>query len=293
MSGYGEEFTIPCFYGKIDTEAYFDWEKKVEFLFGLQYHTEKKKVCLAVTGLCGSAFSWWQRVSQTRRFEKKSQITSWVEMKSLMRKRFVSQWKLPEIKPEASTKLTTLEQLSCWSKLPSKPAGRRSVVPVLSLKQEEEKLQASILASPIKQIEESHETESEPTTLCLKLEEEVKVAEAECSHVPDQTKQEEEVPGGSSKALELLSIVEHLVVVKGLTCVASSRREADSFKLNKVEESSTLEAICLEKSSKILLRHEEGLQYFVFDPGEIREVIISPKARSCNLLLSDQGSIIQ
>ncbi|KAG5384543.1 hypothetical protein IGI04_036013 [Brassica rapa subsp. trilocularis] len=335
MSGYEEELTIPFFYGKIDTEAYLDWEKKMEFLFGLLYYTEKKKVCLAVNGLCGSAFSWWQRVSQTRRFEKKPQIISWVEMKTLMRKRFVSQWKLSKLKPEAATKLTILDQPAYWSELPLKPAERRSVVPVLSLKQEEEKQQASILASPIQQIEESHKTEPEPTTLCLKLEEEAEVAEAECGHVPDQIKQEEKVPGGSSKALELLSLVEHLRVVKGLqqvvfepggslfitdqnklrrdkqelvvvkekpeledeygdqttrppdqkdvklrvhglmfmtrTWIGSSWREAFNCKLNKVEKSSALEATCSEESSKMLLRHEEGLQSFVFHPGETRE----------------------
>ena len=140
MSGYEQELTIPFFFGKIDTEAYLDWEKKMEFLFGLQYYTEKKKVCLAVNGLCGSAFSWWQRVSQTRRFDKKPQIISWVEMKTLMKKRFVSQWKLPKLKPEAATKLTTLDQPAYWSELTLKSAERRFVVPVLSLKQEEEKL---------------------------------------------------------------------------------------------------------------------------------------------------------
>jgi len=447
MSGYEQELTIPFFYGKIDTEAYLDWVKKMEFLFGLQYYTEKKKVCLAVNGLCGSAFSWWQRVSQARRFEKKPQIISWVEMKTLMKKRFVSQWKLPKLKPEAATKLTTLDQPAYWSELPLKPAERRSVVPVLSLKQEEEKLQASILASPIKQIVESHKTEPEPTTLCLKLEEEAEVAEAECGHVPDQIKQEEKVPGGSSKALELvlptveqgdnfkslacellirplvclqLSLVEHLRVVKGLqqvvfepggslcvirrnkqildqkatayklnlqgsftlekqdlwsnlfkgrengmikticrenegesggntsfirfitdqnklrrdkqelvvvkekpeledeygdqttrppdqkdvklrvhglmfmrrTWVRSSWREAFNSKLNKVEKSSALEVICSEESSKMLLRHEEGLQSFVFHPGETREVMIYLMARSGTLELNYQGSII-
>ncbi|KAG5389099.1 hypothetical protein IGI04_030640 [Brassica rapa subsp. trilocularis] len=254
------------------------------------------------------------------------------------------------------------DQPAYWSELPLKPAERRSVVPVLSLKQEEEKQQASILASPIKQIEESHKTEPEPTTLCLKLEEEAEVAEAECGHVPDQIKQEEKVPGGSSKALELvlptveqgdnfkslacellirplvclqLSLVEHLRVVKGLqqvvfepggslfitdqnklrrdkqqlvvvkekpeledeygdqttrppdqkdvklrvhglmfmtrTWIGSSWREAFNCKLNKVEKSSALEATCSEESSKMLLRHEEGLQSFVFHPGETRE----------------------
>ncbi|KAG5384542.1 hypothetical protein IGI04_036012 [Brassica rapa subsp. trilocularis] len=376
MSGYEEELTIPFFYGKIDTEAYLDWEKKMEFLFGLLYYTEKKKVCLAVNGLCGSAFSWWQRVSQTRRFEKKPQIISWVEMKTLMRKRFVSQWKLSKLKPEAATKLTILDQPAYWSELPLKPAERRSVVPVLSLKQEEEKQQASILASPIKQIEESHKTEPEPTTLCLKLEEEAEVAEAECGHVPDQIKQEEKVPGGSSKALELvlptveqgdnfkslacellirplvclqLSLVEHLRVVKGLqqvvfepggslfitdqnklrrdkqelvvvkekpeledeygdqttrppdqkdvklrvhglmlmtrTWIGSSWREAFNCKLNKVEKSSALEATCSEESSKMLLRHEEGLQSFVFHPGETREVLDREKRRTVGTAL--------
>ncbi|KAG5374231.1 hypothetical protein IGI04_042450, partial [Brassica rapa subsp. trilocularis] len=265
------------------------------------------------------------------------------------------------------------DQPAYWFELPLKPAERRSVVPVLSLKQEEEKLQASILASPIKQIEESHKTEPEPTTLCLKLEEEAEVAEAECGHVPDQIKQEEKVPGGSSKALELvlptveqgdnfkslacellirplvclqLSLVEHLRVVKGLqqvvfepggslcvnklrrdkqelvvvkekpeledeygdqttrppdqkdvklrvhglmlmtrTWIGSSWREAFNCKLNKVEKSSALEATCSEESSKMLLRHEEGLQSFVFHPGETREVLDREKRRTVGTAL--------
>ncbi|KAG5389098.1 hypothetical protein IGI04_030639, partial [Brassica rapa subsp. trilocularis] len=265
------------------------------------------------------------------------------------------------------------DQPAYWSELPLKPAERRSVVPVLSLKQEEEKQQASILASPIQQIEESHKTEPEPTTLCLKLEEEAEVAEAECGHVPDQIKQEEKVPGGSSKALELvlptveqgdnfkslacellirplvclqLSLVEHLRVVKGLqqvvfepggslcvnklrrdkqelvvvkekpeledeygdqttrppdqkdvklrvhglmlmtrTWIGSSWREAFNCKLNKVEKSSALEATCSEESSKMLLRHEEGLQSFVFHPGETREVLDREKRRTVGTAL--------
>ena len=251
MSGYEQELTIPFFYGKIDTEAYLDWEKKMEFLFGLQYYTEKKKVCLAVNGLCGSAFSWWQRVSQTRRFDKKPQIISWVEMKTLMKKRFVSQWKLPKLKPEAATKLTTLDQPAYWSELTLKSTERRFVVPVLSLKQEEEKLQASILASPIKQIEESHKTELEPTTLGLKLEEEAEVAEAECGHVPDQIKQEEKVPGGSSKALELvLPTVEQGDNFKSLACELLIRP-----------------LVCLQLSLVEHLRVVKGLQQVVFEPG--------------------------
>ncbi|WZZ70857.1 hypothetical protein YC2023_082227 [Brassica napus] len=172
-------------------------------------------------------------------------------MKTLMKKRFVSQWKLPKLKSEAATKLTTLDQPAYWSELPLKPAERRSVVPVLSLKQEEEKLQASILASPIKQIEESHKTEPEPTTLCLKLEEEAEVAEAECGHVPDQIKQEEKVPGGSSKALELvLPTVEQGDNFKSLACELLIRP-----------------LVCLQLSLLEHLRVVKGLQQVVFEPG--------------------------
>ncbi|KAF3573731.1 hypothetical protein F2Q69_00063699 [Brassica cretica] len=268
---------------------------------------------------------------------------------------------------ESAWSLSSCNHLSTFSK-------RRFVVPVLSLKQEEEKLQASILASPIKQIEESHKTELEPTTLGLKLEEEAEVAEAECGHVPDQIKQEEKVPGGSSKALELvlptveqgdnfkslacellirplvclqLSLVEHLRVVKGLqqvvfepggslcmnklrrdkqelvvvkekpeledeygdqttrppdqkdvklrvhglmfmrrTWVGSSWREAFNCKLNKVEKSFAVEATCSEESSKMLLRHEEGLQSFYHILiGMIYEVLDREKRRTVGTAL--------
>ncbi|WZZ03332.1 hypothetical protein YC2023_089253 [Brassica napus] len=115
----------------------------------------------------------------------------------------------------------------------------------------EEKLQASILASPRKQIEESHKTEPEPTTLCLKLEEEAEVAEAECGHVPDQIKQEEKVPGGSSKALELvLPTVEQGDNFKSLACELLIRP-----------------LVCLQLSLVEHLRVVKGLQQVVFEPG--------------------------
>ena len=76
------------------------------------------------------------------------------------------------------------------------------------------------------------------------------------------------------------------------TWVGSSWREAFNCKLNKVEKSSALEATCSEESSKMLLRHEEGLQSFVFHPGETREVMIYLMARSGTLELNYQGSII-
>ena len=63
----------------------------MEFIFGLQYYNEKKKVCLAVTGFCGLAFNWWHRVAQTRRFNRMPQITSWSEMKAIMKKMFVAE----------------------------------------------------------------------------------------------------------------------------------------------------------------------------------------------------------
>ncbi|KAG5374074.1 hypothetical protein IGI04_042637 [Brassica rapa subsp. trilocularis] len=84
----------------------------------------------------------------------------------------------------------------------------------------------------------------------------------------------------------------HGLMLMTRTWIGSSWREAFNCKLNKVEKSSALEATCSEESSKMLLRHEEGLQSFVFHPGETREVMIYLMARSGTLELNYQGSVI-
>ena len=44
----GIKMKIPFFQGKFDPEAYFEWEKKMEFIFDGHNYSEAKKVKLAV-----------------------------------------------------------------------------------------------------------------------------------------------------------------------------------------------------------------------------------------------------
>jgi hypothetical protein len=58
---------IPAFKGKIDPEAYLDWEKKVEMIFNIHRYSEEKKVKLAVVEFTDYAMVWWERLAVERR----------------------------------------------------------------------------------------------------------------------------------------------------------------------------------------------------------------------------------
>src|SRR5215813_11796833 len=83
------KMTIPPFQGKSDPEAYLEWEKKMELIFDCHNYSEDKKVKLAVIEFTDYAIVWWDRLvtSQRRNFE--APIRTWVELKRVMRKRFV------------------------------------------------------------------------------------------------------------------------------------------------------------------------------------------------------------
>ncbi|XP_056856447.1 uncharacterized protein LOC130505861 [Raphanus sativus] len=80
---------IPSFQGKADPDVYLEWEQKIESVFKCQRLTEERKVRLAATEFEGYAINWWQNVSNIRRRDGDEQVTSWHEMKEVMRARFV------------------------------------------------------------------------------------------------------------------------------------------------------------------------------------------------------------
>ncbi|RDX76307.1 hypothetical protein CR513_43721, partial [Mucuna pruriens] len=76
------KMTIPAFQGKNDPEVYLEWERKVE-------HKEKK-VKLAIVKFTDYSSIWWdQFMINMRRYGERS-IRTWEDMKSVMRRRFVS-----------------------------------------------------------------------------------------------------------------------------------------------------------------------------------------------------------
>ncbi|KAJ9536656.1 hypothetical protein OSB04_un000129 [Centaurea solstitialis] len=78
---------IPEFQGKSDPEAYLEWEKKVDLIFDCNNYSEDKKVKLAAIEFTEYAIVWWDQVVTNRRRYGERPISSWNEMKALMRKR--------------------------------------------------------------------------------------------------------------------------------------------------------------------------------------------------------------
>jgi len=80
---------ILAFKGKTDLEAYLDWEKKVEMIFDIHRYSEEKKVKLAVVEFTDYAMVWWERlvIKRSRNIEKS--VSTWEELKTIMKKRYV------------------------------------------------------------------------------------------------------------------------------------------------------------------------------------------------------------
>jgi len=80
---------IPIFQGKNDPEVYFEWEKKVDWIFNCRSYSKARKVKLVVIEFIEYKLIWWdQNVIGIRRNGERL-IASWEEMKVLIRRRFV------------------------------------------------------------------------------------------------------------------------------------------------------------------------------------------------------------
>jgi len=80
---------IPDFKGKTDPEAYLDWEKKVEMIFDIHRYSEEKKVKLAVVEFTNYAMVWWERLVVERRRNRERPVSTWEELETIMKKRYV------------------------------------------------------------------------------------------------------------------------------------------------------------------------------------------------------------
>ncbi|XP_056852813.1 uncharacterized protein LOC130502019 [Raphanus sativus] len=85
----GVKLKIPPFHGKVDPDAYLEWEKKIEIVFNCKNYTNTQRIQLAATEFYDYALSWWDQLVTMRRLNQEYPVETWSEMKSLMRKRFV------------------------------------------------------------------------------------------------------------------------------------------------------------------------------------------------------------
>ncbi|KAH9780675.1 hypothetical protein KPL71_008169 [Citrus sinensis] len=83
------KLNIPSFQGKNDPEVYLEWEKKVELVFDCHNYSEEKNVKLATVEFTDYAIIWWDQLVLSRRRNGERPISTWEEMKAIMRRRFV------------------------------------------------------------------------------------------------------------------------------------------------------------------------------------------------------------
>ncbi|XP_052882236.1 uncharacterized protein LOC128290570 [Gossypium arboreum] len=72
-----------------DPEAYLEWEKKIELVFDCHNYSENKKVKLAAIEFSDYAMIWWDQLTTSRRCNGEQPISTWTEMKAVLRRRFI------------------------------------------------------------------------------------------------------------------------------------------------------------------------------------------------------------
>jgi hypothetical protein len=85
----GNKLKILPFKGKTDPEAYLDWEKKVEMIFDIHKYSKEKKVKVAVVEFTNYAMVWWERLVVERRRNRERPVSTWEELKTIMKKKYV------------------------------------------------------------------------------------------------------------------------------------------------------------------------------------------------------------
>ncbi|CAA7047704.1 unnamed protein product [Microthlaspi erraticum] len=80
---------FPQFHGHNNPDEYMDWEKKCEFNFNLHNISNPNRVKLAVSEFNDYALRWWEQVVTAREIGGALEVSTWEEMKRIMRQRFI------------------------------------------------------------------------------------------------------------------------------------------------------------------------------------------------------------
>ena len=83
------KFKIPPFQGCNDPNAYLEWEYKIELIFSCHNYSEEKKVKLDIVEFSGYASIWWDQLTTNRRRYLERLISTWQELRQIIRKRFI------------------------------------------------------------------------------------------------------------------------------------------------------------------------------------------------------------
>ena len=80
---------MPKFIGSNDPEAYISWALKVDKIVRLHNYDEEKKIAMASLEFQDYVLIWWEQVIERREARGEPPITTWAQMKDVMRACFV------------------------------------------------------------------------------------------------------------------------------------------------------------------------------------------------------------
>ncbi|XP_010541207.1 PREDICTED: MARVEL domain-containing protein 3-like [Tarenaya hassleriana] len=89
--GQGADLKLkpPLFIGRIDPEAYLDWERRMDNIFDCYSYSDRRQVQYAAAQLAEGALAWWDRELAERQRAQIESVGTWREMKALLRKRYI------------------------------------------------------------------------------------------------------------------------------------------------------------------------------------------------------------
>ncbi|VFQ89741.1 unnamed protein product [Cuscuta campestris] len=97
---------IPTFEGKNDPDEFLEWLETVERVFDFKDVSNEKKVKIVALKFRKYASTWWTNTCTKRRRNDKEPVSTWVKMRSLLKKKFLP----AEYVRENFAKLQTLRQ---------------------------------------------------------------------------------------------------------------------------------------------------------------------------------------
>ena len=80
---------MPKFTASNDPEEYISWALKVDKIFRLHNYEEEKKIAMASLEFQDYVLIWWEQVIERHAARGEPPITTWAQMKDVMRARFV------------------------------------------------------------------------------------------------------------------------------------------------------------------------------------------------------------
>ena len=83
------KFTMPKFSRSKNPKEYLSWALKYDKIFLLHNYEEVKKIAKASLEFQDYVLIWWEQVIERRRENDEPPITTWAQMKEVMRARFV------------------------------------------------------------------------------------------------------------------------------------------------------------------------------------------------------------